>query len=174
MSPDTWHELSVWLLRAGFLFLIAAVGCSVRFNLISMIKSEINERKNRKFSDNEAYFNYVERQNKAENRDFLIDDATAPVPESSSSGTVATRRTAPESPSSGTVVTRRTAPESPSSGTVVTRRMATSILSPEQPSSATVVVHRTSSNQENNSEFVLLENIIVIHGNPEKVHGTIL
>ena len=161
MDSSAWYQLSMWLLRFGFLFMIAFGVCAVKFDLVSMIKSEINERKNRRFLDNESYFAYVEEKNKEndeESPSFQMETAGMPSqkphsPENTFSASVP-NPTVREAPPSGTVVTHRTEKETP-------------------PPSGTVVTHRSAQKQETSNEFVLLENIMVIHGNPELIQKVV-
>ena len=56
MNPESWHSISTVFLIVGIVFFVLTVWLSVKFNLISIIKSELNNRKERHSSDENDYF----------------------------------------------------------------------------------------------------------------------
>ena len=61
MSPQLWNNISYILLVTGILFFTVTVILAVKFQLITMLKAEMNRRHGKnKMSAGEEYFNYVE------------------------------------------------------------------------------------------------------------------
>ena len=65
MSPELWHQIAIGFLIVGILALISTIFFSVKFQLFSMIRSELESRKNNSIADEKEYFKFVEDKNKS-------------------------------------------------------------------------------------------------------------
>ena len=147
MNPELWHNISIVFLIIGIIFFAFTVLLSVKFHLISIIQSEISNRKERKNSGEENDYFALSKNDNSKNE--INNTVSAP------------RQT--YSPASQTVPAPQQT-DSPTSHTV---------LAPQQtdsPASHTVLVSAENidyeKNNDDNDDFVIFENIIVIHGDP--------
>lgn len=163
MSPNTWNIISTILLISGIVFLLLTIILSVKFQLIDIIRDEINNHKNNKYGG--VYFAYGEKSStstttgsisssvnmQAENIDVQKEDNT------SSTEIIGQkhRNTAENQPENGG--------NDNSSVTVLVSYEKKA----ESNTSNTVVISSGKKSRKVNSEndFVITENIIVIHGN---------
>ena len=152
MNSQTLNIISYILLGLGVLFLILTIIFSVKFKLVSIIKSELGNKKKRKTSESEDYFSYVENKNK----DIDIEEVkTSPSYE-------LTENTIQEVYSDTDEEER----DESSSTVIVSQRRINDV------SEGTVIVSSRSRNaapKENSEEFVITENIMIINGDPHAV-----
>lgn len=163
MKPETWHTIAAVLLTAGILLLIAAIICSVRFRFISMIRAELNNRKEQQNADKKDYFRQVET-----NRIETLPDLPAEIPEH----TKTEQHTPAAVPAGATVPAARRAGSSPEprTGTVpVGRRQQ------ERTESGTLVIsarrrHGAQTQPaEQEQAFAVTDCILVMCGDPDAV-----
>lgn len=203
MSSEVWKNISIVFLSVGSLFLIITIVLSIKFQLFSIIKAELQ---NRKSSGEEEYFAYAENKNKMDNVveqfsqediPFAIPIGTSHVQESVSSATVPTFRNRgdpaqntllSENTDSATVLStsrRNSVPEvSENTGSATVLSTSRRYTDLEVDNSATVVTSRRrnpsstavendafSPPEESTEDFVIIDNIMVIHGDPSRVQG---
>jgi len=140
MNYEIWHNISVSFFIAGILFTLAALFFSVKFQLFSVIKSEITTRSEKNHGDELDYiYNAVkDTENKEEE-----------TKEKTSVGNTYSFEDETVGDTSYTVLAPR---EQAVKGTVIVPRD-----------------DDINEKNSNNSEFVIKENIIVINGNPSVI-----
>ena len=152
MNPESWRSISTVFLIVGIVFFVLTVWLSVKFNLISIIKSELNNRKERQSSDENDYFIVNGNSESRNNTDNTV---------SSPSGREETN-------TSNTVL----APVNEESNT------SNTVLAPvreESNLSNTVFVSgENNGTYEENDDFIISENIIVIHGDPSSIRRKVV
>ncbi|MCM1506010.1 MAG: hypothetical protein NC177_02590 [Ruminococcus flavefaciens] len=189
MSPELWRNISNVFLIAGIIFLVLTVWLSSKFHLISIIQTEINNRKDRKNSDEIDYFTMNENKvfNESEesishititdnNKNFNNASSTVLAPqqeELNTSNTVLAPQQE-ELNTSNTVL----APQQEELNT------SNTVLAPQQEelnTSNTVFVPQqeeinTIDEEDNNEtdDFIISENIIVIHGDPSSIRRKVV
>lgn len=152
MSPKIWHDISYVFLASGIVFLVLTIILSVKFQLFSMLKSEIGNKKKKEISGGEDYFAYVENKNKSLNNIEEI--------KSSMSTELSGRKKSPEK------TAYQCAEDDPSSTVLI----SSAKRSAPQNSGATVVSsRRTAADPQDDDSLVIKDNIIVIHGNPDVI-----
>lgn len=166
MNPESWRSISTVFLIVGIVFFVLTVWLSVKFNLISIIKSELNNRKERQSSDENDYFIVNGNSESRNNTDNTVSSPSGRE-ETNTSNTVL----APvneESNTSNTVL----APvreESNTSNTV--------LATPHEESNLSNTVFVSGENNdtyEENDDFIISENIIVIHGDPSSIRRKVV
>ncbi len=152
MSPKIWHDISYVFLASGIIFLVLTIILSIKFQLFSMIKSELGNRKKKEISGAEGYFDFVENKNKSLNNIEEIAESVGTLPKN--------KKTAPE----------RAAYQSAADEPPATMLISSARRSAPQDDGATVVTSRkTAAEQQKKDDFEILDNIIVIHGNPDVI-----
>ncbi len=173
MNPELWHSISNVFLIVGIVFFVLTVWLSVKFHLISIIQSEINNRRERKNPDEENDY-FIIRENKSDNSGNGINYNNG------TGNMVSSLSNQEESVSSNTVLAPQQE-ESVSSNTVLAPQQGEPVSSntilvsqQEEPVAGnTVFVSAESTDYEEhnneNDDFVISENIIVIHGDPSSI-----
>ena len=168
MNPEQLHKLAVILLIAGILILIAAIVFSVRFELISLLRTELHRKKDPKQTEGQDYFDSV----RTKEIESIPDDVPAPV----SGHTVPSDRQqpVPAAPQTAETVPARSRTAAPGSqparaGTVLAgagRRQQ------ERAGSGTLVVsakRRHTAPEPAEQKFVITDQILVMGGDPAAV-----
>ncbi|MDE5620129.1 MAG: hypothetical protein K2I80_06365 [Ruminococcus sp.] len=145
MNPESWHSISTVFLIVGIIFFILTVWLSVKFNLLSIIKSEISNRKERQNSDENDYFIINQNSNSNSSENAVIYN--------SKNNIVSSLSNQEESNVSNTVL----APKQEE------LNVSNTILVSEE-SNGTYEEHH-----KENDDFIISENIIVIHGDPSAI-----
>lgn len=147
MSSETLHIISTAFFVSGVIFLILTIVFAIKFELLSMLKSNVKIRKEKIFSDGDEYFAYVENKKK-NSYTYSSENQPSGITESSSDD------------NSGTVVRKKE--EEP-------QQSATVIRNSEEQSNVTVIVSKKPELKKNENEFVIVKEIMVINGNPDEV-----
>ncbi|MBQ3948066.1 MAG: hypothetical protein II656_06040 [Ruminococcus sp.] len=148
MDSNTWRNISYILLISGIVFLILTIILAIKFQLLSMIKAELNHKKKKTNSDNRDYFEYVENKNR-NNIEAISGSERSGFTEK----TTAARKAVPPP--------------------IVDETPATVVISSAkkkvQPANIDATVLTRRNTEQNENEFIITENIIVIHGDPDIV-----
>lgn len=147
MSSETLHIISIAFFISGLIFLTLTIVFAIKFELLSMLKSNVKIRKEKAFSDGDEYFAYVENKKK-NSYTYSSENKPSVSTESSPDDT------------SGTVLRKKEEEPQPS-GTV--------IRNSDDKSNMTVIVSKTSELKKNENDFVIVKEIMVINGNPDEV-----
>jgi Na+(H+)/acetate symporter ActP len=155
MSPQTWQDISYVLIVVGIVFLIVTIVLSVKFQLVSMIRVMLSDRKDAAAGN--EYFDYVGNKN----NDIDRIEGSVRTQTGEKVNTVLAEHSEPVR----TQIQKKSAP---------VKNSSTVLVSPERKapadSSGTVLISRKNRHHENSEdEFVITENIIVIHGNAEMI-----
>ena len=165
MTPEQLHKLAVILLVAGILILIAAIVFSVRFGLISLLRTELNSRKTANQTEQQDYFESV-RKKEIES----IPAEVQPAPVSGRTVPAKRQQPEPEPPHAAETVLKHSKPadtrRSERTGTVLAgqgkRRQ-------DHTGSGTLVVSARRRNAAQEPEFLITDQIIVMGGDPAAV-----
>ncbi len=168
MNPEQLHKIAVILLIAGILILIAAIFFSVRFDLISLLRTELNRKKDPKQTDGQDYFDSV----KTKEIESIPADALAPAPDK----TVPANRQqpVPDAQRTPATVLARSKTAAPGSqpartGTVLA---GAGKRQQERTGSGTLVVsarRRHPEPEPQEQKFVITDQILVMGGDPAAV-----
>jgi len=158
MSSETWRNISTVFLVLGILFLVVTVAFSVKFQLFSIIKSEIELKKERRNMDTSDYLDNAVSDSRAvkEDKEITQDSVENQKIRSDtySFDNVSDDRTVYEE-------IKRSSEQIPS---------ATVIVSRESQNSGTVIASETErQSQPVSIDFVIKNSIIVIHGDPSVI-----
>lgn len=175
MNPELWHSISTVFLIIGIVFFIITVLLSVKFRLISIIQSEINNRRERK-NPNEENDYFIIRENKSDNSengmnyDNSIRNMTSSSNQEKNFSNTVLAPQQEKSVSSNTVLAPQSEPIA--GNTVLVSQQA------EPVAGNTVFVSSESDDFEEhnneNDDFVISENIIVIHGDPSTIRRKVV
>lgn len=160
MSPQTWQEISYILVAVGIGFLVVTIILSIKFQLVSMIRTELSNRKG--LAAEKEYFDYVENKNNSIDRIDVSDKAS----ENTKTNRVQTPPDEAKEPVINTKTEKITNEEENDSSTV----LVSSGRKKAEPDSGTMIVSKRNPAPANtDDEFVITENIIVINGNPDVI-----
>ena len=154
MDSQTLNIISYILLGTGVVFLVLTIVFAVKFKLVSIIKSELGNKKKNKTSESDDYFSFVENKNKDIDIEEVKNSPSFELPEKIIQEVYLDDNEEEKDDSSSTVI-------------VSNRRANTN-----EVSEGTVIVSSRSRNiaqKEKNEEFVITENIMIIHGDPHAV-----
>ena len=154
MDSQTLNIISYILLGTGVVFLVLTIVFAVKFKLVSIIKSELGNKKKNKTSESDDYFSFVENKNKDIDIEEVKNSPSFELPEKIIQEVYSDDNEEEKDDSSSTVI-------------VSNRRANTN-----EVSEGTVIVSSRSRNiaqKEKNEEFVITENIMIIHGDPHAV-----
>lgn len=164
MNPELWRNISTIFLIAGIVFFVLTVWLSVNFHLVSIIKAEINNRKDKKNSDEQDYvippLNIRSDNNRGQQSDNRNISSTVLAPQSDDYNTNNTVIAPQNNNPVGTVVVSQTNSSIPvTDGTVVVSSGSTPVYEE---------IH------EENDDFIISENIMVIHGDPSAIRHKVV
>ena len=154
MDSQTLNIISYILLGTGVVFLVLTIVFAVKFKLVSIIKSELGNKKKNKTSESDDYFSFVENKNKDIDIEEVKNSPSFELPEKIIQEVYSDDNEEEKDDSSSTVI-------------VSNRRANTN-----EVSEGTVIVSSRSRNiaqKEKNEEFVITENIMIINGDPHTV-----
>lgn len=152
MNPESWRSISTVFLIVGIVFFVLTVWLSVKFNLISIIKLELNNRKERQSSDENDYFIVNGNSESRNNTDNTISSPSDREEPNTSNTVLAPVR---EEPNTSNTVLATPHEESNLSNTVF-------------------VSGENNGTYEENDDFIISENIIVIHGDPSSIRRKVV
>ena len=157
MNSEIWHNISTAFLILGIVFMLITLVLAVRFNLLAIIKSEIDLIKEKKNANDSDYLYNAVSDSRASN----ISGNAEKEKEKQKSSTYSLDSSTPVK-----------APSSAASTTIIT---PASMQSPAQNGGTIIISHSdTSQESEENAydsenSFVITQNIIVIHGDPSAI-----
>lgn len=171
MSPDIWRSIAVGTLIAGVLFLIIALFLSVKFHLISIIRSAVESSKESKEPVKQGYFDY--RQSSDSERSVSVQPVFPSRNEDNAvySGENTSATVLPSGgEASATVITH----DEEASATVITcdEDISATVITHDEniDTNGTVIISTDEpQNVPDKDEFIILNNIIVINGSTDSV-----
>lgn len=171
MNSELLHKLAVILLIIGILLLIVAIFCSVRFELISLIRTERNRRKAVKQGEEQEYF----APTHAKEIESISDDE----PHSPAEKTIPTEKKQfeAETPTAASVHPEPVYSSAPQEQRTETLLVETGKRQQARNGTGTLLVssrrvHSEAANSE--PQFVITENIVVLGGDPAAVSQCIV
>ncbi|MDE6519120.1 MAG: hypothetical protein K2K91_01480 [Ruminococcus sp.] len=147
MDSETLHIISIAFFVSGMIFLALTIVFAIKFELLSIIKSNMKIRREKIFSDGDEYFAYVENRKK-NSYTYSSENKQSEITESSSDD------------NSGTVLQKKE--EEP-------QQSATVISNSGEQSNVTVIVNSKPELKKNENDFIIVKEIMVINGSPDEV-----